>query len=531
MSDQKNGNHDSDLKVGHATVMTLNPSKPLSCRPNKTVFEAAQAMLSANEHYMLVVDSREELLGIFTAKDLAFRVVSNNLEVQSTTVDKIMTSNPMCAKVNTRASDALDLMVAKHFRHLPIVNGENQIVGVLDITKCYKEAIKKLEKLYKDSKNLYDAMGTVSKNFGSNKFIITYFENMKKLLSGPVLEELLNEDSTLPIYVSGNSTIYDAAMHMKYKNTTALLVRDNHEEISGIITSKDIVSRVLSKGLDPNECLVKQVMTRDPSMASKSMSINDALKQMFEGKYLNLPVIDNETNEIVGVVDILRLTNFTLMQIQTMETLNDEDDGFDGIDAKDFDKFLSIGNDDDNDDGSYDEAIADISVDEIEQFNISSITYSTISSKPKRVHSLLSVGTVDYNQTCSFKFRVAGGNTHRISYKPCEGIAKFKKLITEELTAEELQNITGKNFEISYFDEDDDIILINNDKDLKDCVLLMSNLHRDKVELVLAAPKSKSQNVKSRKASSTGDNTVLLSAAMFTLAASIIVVFTLSRKK
>ncbi|TID24619.1 hypothetical protein CANINC_003018, partial [Pichia inconspicua] len=341
---------------------------------------------------------------------------------------------------------------------------------------------------------------------------------------------LLNEDSTSPIYVSGNSTIYDAAMHMKYKNTTALLVRDNHEEISGIITSKDIVSRVLSKGLDPNECLVKQVMTKDPSMASKSMPISDALKQMFEGKYLNLPVIDDETNEIVGVVDIIRLTNFTLMQIQTMETLNDEDDGFDGFDANDFDKFLSIGNDDGENDDDY-ESLNEVSLDEIEQFDISSMPYSTISRKPKRMHSLLSIGTVDYNEICIFKFRVSGGNMHRISYKPSDGIVKFRKAIIEELTSMELDNILGKDFEISYFDDDDDIILINSDKDLKDCVLLMNSLQRDKIELVLTVPKSTIQNSKSTRASSTGNSSIILSAAVFALAASIVVVFTISRKK
>lgn len=518
---------ESDLKYASATVLTLNPSNPLSCRPDKSVFEAAQYMLSSKEHYMLVVDTNEELLGIFTAKDLAFRVVSNNLDAENTTVDKIMTSNPMCAKVNTKASDALNLMVAKHFRHLPIVNEENQIVGVLDITKCYKEAIKKLEKLYKDSKSLYDAMGSVSKNFGNNKFIITYFESMKKLLSGPVLEELLNDESTSPIYVSGNSSIYDAAMLMKFKNTTALLVKDKAEEITGIITSKDIVSRVISRGMDPNECLVQDVMTKGPSMASKTMSINNALKQMFEGKYLNLPVIDEQSNEIVGIVDIIRLTNFTLMQIQTMETLNEEDDGFDGIDAKDFDKFLSIGHDDDE----YDEAIADISMDEIEQFNISTITQTTLSNKPKRMHSLLSVGVVDYNEVCFFKFRIAGERMHRISYKPNEGFNKFRKLIKEELTNEEINRLPGGHFEISYFDDDNDIIVINTDKDLKDCVLLMNNLQRDKIELVLSSPKSASQKTISKQQSSGSNNTMILSTAMFTLAASIIVVFTLSRQK
>lgn len=554
------------------TVMSLNPSSPLKCAANASIYEAAQRMIAAKENHVLVVDENEELLGILTTKDLAFRVVGSKLNIRTTTVKKIMTPNPMCAKVATKASDALSLMVIKHFRHLPIVDENNQIVGVLDITKCYNEAMKRLEKLYQGSKKLYNAMETVNKELGNSgygrrqhTYIVTYFENLKKILSGPTLSQLLNDESTLPVYCSIDSSVYDAAMLMKLKKTTAILVRDFQEETVGIFTSKDVVSRVIAKGMDPMDCKVESVMTVDPATAPTTLSINKALKQMFDGKYLNLPVIDEGSNEVVGVIDVIRLTNFTLNQIQTMESFNEEEEDadddeelFDSIGnnnfagESDFNKFLQT-LPSDNDEYGYDSSassVGDISVDELAQFDLSTMSYdsNTICSRnvegPKRMSSIMSLGPINYNEVCFFKFKVSRGRIHVVSYRPSEGLEKFKELLKEEFMKEELDMFDQSGFEISYLDEDGDIIVINTDKDLKDCVLLMKSLQKDKIEImlydkheVLVGKKGKMSTLNLRssynnkKIAENQGRDYMLPAAIFTLAATIGVVFTLSRQK
>ncbi|ODV85052.1 hypothetical protein CANARDRAFT_28773, partial [[Candida] arabinofermentans NRRL YB-2248] len=308
------------------SVMTLKPSEAIICRPTNTVFEAAQLMSVTKENCVLVVDDNEELLGIFTAKDLAFRIVGSNLNANQTTIDHIMTPNPMCAKTSTMASEALNLMVTKGFRHLPVINDLNQIVGVLDITKCYNEAMTKLERMYESSKKLYDAMEGVNAEIGvSNQpvHVIRYFENLKNLINGPTLNTVLDQRTT-PIYCDIKSSVYDAAILMKENRTTAVLVKDikNNDEVSGIFTSKDIVLRVIAAGIDPRSCSVIRVMTSKPSYSLSDASVHQALRQMFEGKYLNLPVVDNESNEIIGIVDVLKLTYHTLSQIQSMQMIN-----------------------------------------------------------------------------------------------------------------------------------------------------------------------------------------------------------------
>lgn len=121
------------------TVSALRPSQALTVKENMLVIEASQLMAAKRSDCVLVVDDDDHLCGIFTAKDLAYRVVAESLDARferkkssgyntdlilyvyrDTTVAKIMTKGPMCVTSDTSATDALNLMVSRGFRHLVI---------------------------------------------------------------------------------------------------------------------------------------------------------------------------------------------------------------------------------------------------------------------------------------------------------------------------------------------------------------------------------------------------------------------------
>jgi CBS domain containing-hemolysin-like protein len=93
-------------------------------------------------------------------------------------------------------------------------------------------------------------------------------------------------------------------------------------QITGIFTSKDVVLRVIAAGLDPANCSVIRVMTPHPDFAPADMSIQQALRKMHDGHYLNLPVMNKESDEIVGMVDVLKLTYATLDQVSQVLSSN-----------------------------------------------------------------------------------------------------------------------------------------------------------------------------------------------------------------
>ena len=78
--------------------MALRPNQALQIKPNTSVTEAAQLMAAKREDCVLVTDDEDRIAGIFTAKDLAFRVVGEGLKANNVTIAEIMTKNPLCAK-------------------------------------------------------------------------------------------------------------------------------------------------------------------------------------------------------------------------------------------------------------------------------------------------------------------------------------------------------------------------------------------------------------------------------------------------
>lgn len=234
-------------------------------------------MAAKREDCVLVTDEDDRIAGIFTAKDLAFRVVGGGFRARDTTVAEIMTKNPLCARTDTSATDALDLMVKKGFRHLPVMDENQDISGVLDITKCFYDAMQKMEKNYDTSQKLYDALEDLDTGMRSRQ-IIEQVEALRSRLSSPTLESVV--DGVAPTTVSVRTTVKEAAALMKENHTTALLVHDQEGSITGIFTSKDVVLRVIAPGLDPSTCSVPRVMTPHPDFAPIHMTIQAALRKM-----------------------------------------------------------------------------------------------------------------------------------------------------------------------------------------------------------------------------------------------------------
>ena len=125
-----------------------------------------------------------------------------------------MTKNPLCARTDTSATDALDLMVRKGFRHLPVMDENQDISGILDITKCFYDAMEKLERAYSSSMKLYTALEGVQSELGTSQpqQIIQYVEALRSKMSGPTLETVLN--GMPPTTVSVRTSVKEAAARL-----------------------------------------------------------------------------------------------------------------------------------------------------------------------------------------------------------------------------------------------------------------------------------------------------------------------------
>ncbi|KAG8953269.1 hypothetical protein FRC04_002679 [Tulasnella sp. 424] len=323
------------------TVAALKPSPALTVPENITVADASQLCAAKRTDCVLVVDDEEGLSGIFTAKDLAYRVTAAGLDPRTTQVRQIMTPNPMVTRDTTSATEALTLMVQRGFRHLPVCNEEGNVVGLLDITKVFHEALDKIERGSSASQKLYTALEGVQHELGGGMSqnpqaaaMLAYVEALREKTALPDLSSVM-DSRTQPATVGPKTTVRDAAKLMKENRTTAVCVVEGGAnttgglasgppKIAGIFTSKDVVLRVIAAGLDPGRCSVVRVMTPHPDVAPPSMTIHDALKKMYNGHYLNLPVVEDD-GRLVAIIDVLKLTYATLEQMNGLESGNGAD--------------------------------------------------------------------------------------------------------------------------------------------------------------------------------------------------------------
>ena len=102
---------------------------PVKAAPDASVRNVAKRMARRNAGAVLVVE-RDRLVGIFTERDVAFRVVAAGLDPDATTLREVMTRRPLTIGPEQPFGYALALMHEKGFRHLPVLD-RGKVVGVV----------------------------------------------------------------------------------------------------------------------------------------------------------------------------------------------------------------------------------------------------------------------------------------------------------------------------------------------------------------------------------------------------------------
>lgn len=506
------------LSAAKGTVAALKPSPALTVPENITVAEASQLCAAKRTDCVLVVDDEEGLSGIFTAKDLAYRVTAEGLDPHSTQVSHIMTRNPMVTRDTTSATEALQLMVSKHFRHLPVCNEDGNVVGLLDITKVFHEALDKVERSSTASEQLFHAMAGVQSELGSvgsnpqATAMLAWAERLRQRTALPDLTTVM-DSRTEPATVGPKTTVRDVAKLMKERRTTAVCIVEAGK-IAGIFTSKDVVLRVIAAGLDAGRCSVVRVMTPHPDTAPPTMTVHDALKKMHNGRYLNLPVVEAD-GQLVAIVDVLKLTYATLEQMNAVsgaETSGENEGGpmwgkfFESIGHDDNDSVLSGSHVPprsypsavETHQSPYPEVHPDDSASVMDDDGPASVLESYTKRKGVSFPTGSSPLPVD-DGTYVFKFRTPSGRTHRFQSRH-DDVAHLREVISGKLATDpfftEFQSEEEgavhpdpNDFHLSYTDADGDSVLITSDDDVTDAVKIARAASVDRVVLYVQGGK------------------------------------------
>ena len=107
----------------------MERKKFITAAPDKTVSQAARLMATKDAGAVLVVENGQ-LIGIFTERDVVFRVIAPGLDPKATLLREVMTADPKTLDPTQSYGHALVIMQENGFRHVPVVEA-GQAIGII----------------------------------------------------------------------------------------------------------------------------------------------------------------------------------------------------------------------------------------------------------------------------------------------------------------------------------------------------------------------------------------------------------------
>ncbi len=338
------------------TVIEYDLCAPSQMGSHLTVHDAATRMRQTDGDFVLLVDDAGHLQGIITDRDIVFRVLALGRDPHTTPISAVMTAAPQVVPSAAHMIEALSIMVNGRFRHLPVMQG-GAILGVLDISQCLYEALQKLELADATANEAFfsssrsspqrpsadepDRQGGVGGVGGEDleeergheeKEAQDLVESLRDLLSTPQLSAVCSINPNRLDSIRGEAcTVADAICAMQEVGLYAIAVvsfakasaapLSGGDRLVGILTCRDIVLRVILASRSVESTTIGEVMTRSPRVARSDASLVEALRTMYSGGFLHLPVVHSDGDAasveeaacpVIGVVDALQLTHLML---------------------------------------------------------------------------------------------------------------------------------------------------------------------------------------------------------------------------
>ncbi len=132
-----------------AGILDEKGTEVWSVEPTDTVLRALETMAQHNIGAVLVLDG-DDLAGILTERDYARKVKLQERGSNETPVSQIMTGVVRTVKPSASVAACMELMTDERVRHLPVVDEDGRIVGIVSIGDVVKAMIAQQRDLIAD---------------------------------------------------------------------------------------------------------------------------------------------------------------------------------------------------------------------------------------------------------------------------------------------------------------------------------------------------------------------------------------------
>jgi CBS domain-containing protein len=111
-------------------VMTRDPQ---CVGQGDSIVDAARIMQSADTGIVPVVDDGRKIIGMITDRDIVVRLIAEGKDVQKARVNEVMTKSVRKVNEDAAINDVVELMSNAQIRRVPVVDKNDQIVGIVSL--------------------------------------------------------------------------------------------------------------------------------------------------------------------------------------------------------------------------------------------------------------------------------------------------------------------------------------------------------------------------------------------------------------
>jgi CBS domain-containing protein len=137
-------------------LVRLARKPAVSVPKDASVLDAIYVMLEQRVGAALVLEDGRAI-GMFTERDVMVKVVAAGRDAATTRLVDVMTSPVLTIHANADIPEALEVMVDRHIRHLPVVDDEKRVIGMLSMRYLMTDRI---DRLQDEARSLENYIGT-----------------------------------------------------------------------------------------------------------------------------------------------------------------------------------------------------------------------------------------------------------------------------------------------------------------------------------------------------------------------------------
>lgn len=125
-------------------ILARKGSKVFKILPDRAVIDAVGGMAEFKVGAVLVVDERDNTLGIFTERDVTRCLAAHGAGVLESPVGEHMTRHPLTCTASDSVASVMSKMSTHHFRHMPVMDGK-RLLGIVSIRDLVSNSLERAE--------------------------------------------------------------------------------------------------------------------------------------------------------------------------------------------------------------------------------------------------------------------------------------------------------------------------------------------------------------------------------------------------